>query len=275
MTSDEPARSEDEMIATNRAMWDERVPIHVGSDFYDVAGFKAGRVGLEAFEIDEVGDVTGLDLVHLQCHFGVDSLEWARRGARVAGLDFSEPAVSAGRRLAAEMGLDAEFVTADVYDAVAAFDGRTFDVVYTGLGALIWLPDLRRWAEVVDELLRPGGFLYLSEFHPVADILGDEDLTVEHSYFRTDPIRYDEPGTYADLEAATENNVTYEWMHPISEVLSVLLERGLALEMFHEHDHTLFPRWDFLDRLPGGTYRFPKGMPVPPLLYSLRARKPT
>jgi SAM-dependent methyltransferase len=171
------------------------------------------------------------------------------------------------------MGLDAEFVTADVYDAVAAFGGRTFDVVYTGLGALNWLPDLRRWAAVVDELLRPGGLLYLSEFHPVADILGDEDLVVEYSYFRTDPIRYDEPGTYTDPEAATEHNVTYEWMHPLSEVMSVLLDRGLVLEMFHEHDHTLFARWDFLERLPDGKYRLPEGMPVPPLMYSLRARK--
>jgi SAM-dependent methyltransferase len=271
--SAENTPSEGEMIATNRAMWDERVPIHVASAFYDVAGFKAGRVGLEAFEIEEVGDVTGLDLVHLQCHFGVDTLEWARRGARVAGLDFSEPAVLAARRLAAEMGLDAEFVTADVYDAVASFGGRTFDVVYTGLGALNWLPDLRRWAAVVDELLRPGGLLYLSEFHPVADILGDEDLVVEYSYFRTDPIRYDEPGTYTDPEAATEHNVTYEWMHPLSEVMSVLLDRGLVLEMFHEHDHTLFARWDFLERLPDGKYRLPEGMPVPPLMYSLRARK--
>ena len=262
------------MIALNRAMWDEVVPIHVASEFYDVAGFKSGRVGVEAFELAEMGDVSGLELVHLQCHFGIDTLEWARRGAGVVGLDFSEAAVAAARRLAADMGIDAEFVAADVYRSVEALGHRTFDVVYTGLGALIWLPDLVRWARVVDDLLRPGGFLYLSEFHPVADILGDDDLTVEHSYFRKEPMRWDEPGTYADLAAPTEHTVTYEWVHPLAEVVTALLDRGLVLEMLHEHDHTLYPRWDFLEKRSDGTYRLPEHMPVPPLMYSLRARKP-
>lgn len=265
--------TEGEMLAANRAMWDERVSIHVNSDFYDVAGFKGGRVGVRPFEVEEMGEVAGLDLVHLQCHFGIDTIEWARRGARVTGLDFSAPAIAAAARMAADMGIDARFVTADLYDAVAALEASTFDVVYTGLGALLWLPDMVRWAQVVHALLRPGGFLYLSEFHPVADILGDDDLTVTLSYFTNQPIRWDEPGTYTDPDVATERNLSYEWIHPLSEVVTALLDRGLVLEMLHEHDHTLFARWPFLEGRADGSYHLPAGMPVPPLMYSLRARK--
>jgi 2-polyprenyl-3-methyl-5-hydroxy-6-metoxy-1,4-benzoquinol methylase len=126
----------EEWLETNRANWDERVPIHVGGEFYDVEGLKVGQERLRPFELDEVGDVAGKDLVHLQCHFGIDTLSWARRGARVVGLDFSGPAVEAARKLAAELNLDATFVESDVYDAASALDGRTFDVVYTGLGVL-------------------------------------------------------------------------------------------------------------------------------------------
>ena len=173
----------EEWTETNRASWDERVPIHVSGEFYDVAGFKAGEERLRPFEIEEVGYVAGKDLLHLQCHFGVDTLGWARRGARVVGLDFSAPAIEAASALGTELGLDAEFVRSDVYDAVNALGGRRFDIVYTGLGAINWLPDIGRWAETVAALVRPGGFLYLAEFHPITNVFGDEDLTVEHGYF--------------------------------------------------------------------------------------------
>ena len=175
----------DEWREANRANWDERVPIHVSGEFYDVASFKGGQERLQPFEIDEVGDVSGKELLHLQCHFGIDTLSWACRGARVTGLDFSAPAVVAARGLASDMGLEATFVQSDVYDAVDATGGLSFDIVYTGRGAIIWLPDMGRWAEVVADLLEPGGFLYLTEFHPFTDIFGDEDLSVEYDYFHS------------------------------------------------------------------------------------------
>jgi SAM-dependent methyltransferase len=259
------------MSDLNRAWWDERVPLHVASDFYDVEGFKAGASTLRPFELEEVGDVSGRSLVHLQCHFGLDTLSWARLGARVTGLDFSASAVEAARAVAADTGLDAGFVAASVYDAPAALGDRRFDVVYTGLGALNWLPDLQGWAEVVARLVAPGGFLYLSEFHPIADVFGDQDLTIEHDYFQTDPLLFDDPGTYADLEAQTDHNRTEEWVHPLGEVVSALIAAGLTIELLHEHDHTLFPRWPFLEK-DGDTYRFPAGQPRLPLMYSLRAR---
>jgi SAM-dependent methyltransferase len=264
----------EEWLETNRANWDERVPIHVAGEFYDVEGFRAGHERLRPFEIAEVGDVAGKDLVHLQCHFGIDTLSWARRGARVVGLDFSGPAVEAARGLAAELGLDATFVESDVYDAVGSLGGRTFDVVYTGLGALNWLPDIGRWAGVVADLLRPGGFLYLAEFHPFSRVFGDEDLTVTYDYFQDAPEVWDEPGTYADLGAETVNNRTYEWLHTLGDVLNAVVDAGLTLESLHEHDYTLFPQWPFLKKSGFDTYRLPEGTPSLPLMYSLRARKP-
>ena len=264
----------DEYLETNRASWDERVPIHAEGEFYDVASFKAGQERLRPFELREVGDVSGKDLVQLQCHFGIDTLSWARHGARVVGLDFSGPAVEQASRLAAELGLDAEFVQADVYEAVAALGDRDFDVVYTGLGAINWLPDIRRWAGVAAALVRPGGFLYLAEFHPFTEVFGDEDLAVTHDYFHSaEPEVWDEPGTYADFEAETVHNTTYEWKHTIGDVVSAVVEAGLVLELLHEHDYTLFPRWPFLEKSGFDTYRLPEGTPRLPLMYSLLARK--
>jgi SAM-dependent methyltransferase len=261
----------------NRDWWEERVPIHVGSDFYALGEFLADPTAssLRPFELEEVGDVTGRNLVHLQCHFGQDTLSWARRGANVTGLDFSPAAVAAATDAAARAGLAdrARFVVADVYDAVEALDHRMFDVVYTGLGALTWLPDVPRWAEVVAALVAPGGFLYLAEFHPLASVLGDE-LTVEYPYFHEAPMVWDDPGSYADLAAKTTANRTHEWNHGLGEVVSAVIDAGLVVEHLHEFDYTLFPRWPFLVRDDTGAYRMPADRPSLPLMYTLRAKNP-
>ncbi len=190
--------------------------------------------------MDELGPVDGLDLVHLQCHFGLDTLAWARRGARVTGLDFSGEAVAAARRVAAEAGLDAEFVEADVHDARGALGGRSFDIAYTGFGALIWLPDLAGWAELVRDLLRPGGRLYLAEFHPITHVFGWQARTIEHGYFDRGPFRWDDEGTYTDTDegARFEHTASVEWQHTLGDVLSAVLGAGLVVELFHEHDFT-------------------------------------
>jgi SAM-dependent methyltransferase len=267
----------------NRAWWDERVPIHVGSTFYDVEGFRAGGSSLRPFESEEVGDVAGKRLAHLQCHFGLDTLSWARSGASVVGLDFSPPAVEAGTNLADEMGLDARFVRANLYDAVEALRGERFDVVYTGLGALNWLPDLPRWGSIVAELLKPGGMLYLAEFHPFTWVFGDDTLEIEYGYFH-DPegesFDDDEQGSYADMTIPTRNNATVEWAHTMSDVVNAVLGAGLQIELLSEHDYTLFPRFNHLEldteTLGAGViYRQPAGTPHLPLMYSLRARAQT
>jgi SAM-dependent methyltransferase len=258
----------------NRAWWDERVPVHVASRFYDVEGFKAGRDTLCPFEVAEVADVTGRSLVHLHCHLGLDTLSWARRGARVTGLDFSPPAVAAARRLAAEIAIDAEFVEADVFDAPGALGGRRFDTVYTGRGALNWLPDLDRWASVAAGLVAPGGFLYLSEFHPVTMAMADDDLSFEWSYFDDTGHRWDDASTYTDGAAELTDTVTWEWLHGLGDIVSALINAGLHIELLHEHDFTLYPRWPWLERHDDGTYRFPADRPTIPLMFSVRARRP-
>jgi SAM-dependent methyltransferase len=215
----------------NRALWDERVPIHTAGEFYDVPGFLAGGSRLLPFELEELGEVEGATLVHPQCHFGLDTLSWARRGARVTGLDFSAPAIEAARKIAARAQIEAEFVQADAYEASSALGGRRFDVVYTGRGAINWLPDIDRWAEVMASLLAPGGRFYMSELHPFTDVFADEQLSVERSYFERGPWLWDEPGTYADPTAQTTHNRTVEWVHGIGDVVSALARAGPAVEL--------------------------------------------
>jgi SAM-dependent methyltransferase len=265
----------DDWLDINRAMWDERVPIHVGSDFYDVRSFLAGESTLRDFEVTEMGEVAGCTLVHPQCHFGLDTLSWARLGARVTGLDFSPPAVQAAKDIAARAGIAARFVQTNVYDALQALGGRQFDVVYTGLGAIIWLPDIERWAHTMMSLLTPGGRFYLAEFHPLTSVFADESLDLAQSYFDRGPHTYDEPGTYADLDAPTEHNRSIEWAWTLGDVISAVTSAGLKLEFLHEHDYTLFPRWPFLEHDERGRYRLPAHIPSLPLMFSLRAIRPT
>jgi SAM-dependent methyltransferase len=266
---------EHDWYAANREFWDERAPLHAAGEFYGLEDFLADpeATTLRPFEIAEVGDVAGRTLVHPQCHFGMDSLSWARRGADVAGIDISPAAVAAAEDAADRAGLDATFLLGNVYDAVEIVGGRTFDIVYTGLGALNWLPDVGRWAGVMAALTAPGGMLYLAEFHPVHGIFGDDDLTVTYPYFQAEPFVWDEPGSYADLTADTSNNRTIEWAHGLGEVVSAVIDAGFTVELLHEFDYTLFPRWPFLVKHGRDAYRLPEGTPSLPLMYSLRARR--
>ncbi|NUO97074.1 MAG: methyltransferase domain-containing protein [Nonomuraea sp.] len=260
-------------LEINKANWNARVPVHVASAFYDVEGFKRGGDPLRPFELEEVGDVAGRRLVHLQCHFGLDTLAWARRGAEVTGLDLSDAAIVQAGAIAAECGIPARFVAADVYDAPRALGGETYDVVYTGLGALVWLPDLTRWAETAAALLKPGGFLYVAEFHPFADILDDETGTVvTHDYFAPGPHVWEDLHSYAG-DGVLDHPTSVQFQHGIGAVVSAVTAAGLRLEFLHEHDHTLFRRFATLAR-EGSAYRVQEGSPRIPLMYSLRASMP-
>jgi SAM-dependent methyltransferase len=208
---------------------------------------------------------------------GLDTLSWARHGAaRVVGLDFSEPAVDVARSLAADLGLGqdrAAFVAADVYDAVEAVPDPAYDIVYTGVGALCWLPDIRRWAETAASLVAPGGFLYLAEFHPFTDVLDDETGSrIVRDYFDRDAQVYDIPGTYGSDSTDTVNNRSVEWQHPVGEVVTALAAAGLRIEFLHEHDVSLFRRFETFEAQ-GGYYGFPAGRPRIPLMYSLKATR--
>lgn len=265
-----------EKVETNRQHWDERVPINAASSFYDLDGFRAGAEDIDRFQLDELGDVTGLDLVHLQCHIGLDTLSWARRGARVAGVDFSAPATETATGLAVELGLGqrARFVAADVYDAADALGMNSFDVVYTGNGALMWLPDIERWARTAADLLRPGGRLYLAEFHPLTGVLDDErGTTAALDYFARGARTYDSPGSYADWEAETTHNTATEWHHTLGDVISAVAGAGLRIEFVHEHDTIPFQRYAALVA-DGDRLRYPDGSARLPLMYSLAASAP-
>jgi len=224
----------------NRARWDESVPIHVASKGYDVEGFLRGEKTLHPVEMEEVGDVVGKTLLHLQCHFGMDTLNWARLGARVTGLDFSRPAVEQARELATRIGIhDATFVQSNVYDAVTALEGRQYDIVYTGIGALCWLPDIKAWAQIVAACLKPGGFLFVYEGHPMLWALDqdrtDGQLIVISPYFETEePSPWDGDTTYVD-GPPLKNTREYEWNHGLGEIVTALIEAGLQLEFLHEH----------------------------------------
>lgn len=266
-------------VAANRAWWDERAPAHAASAFYDLAGFASGDAPdrLRPFEGDELGvDPAGLDLLHLQCHVGTDTLSWARRGARVVGLDFSAPALDTARSLAAAAGLDAEFVHADVHDAVAALGGRTFDVVYTGVGALTWLPDIDRWAEVAAALVRPGGVLYVVEIHPFlwpfAD--GTDEPVIAYPYFGA-LVSDDAAGSYTDGDLATVHNTVHERNWGFGPVITAVVRAGLTVELVAEHDVGVQQVWPFMQRVDDGRglWGMPPGRPSLPLLWSARARR--
>jgi 2-polyprenyl-3-methyl-5-hydroxy-6-metoxy-1,4-benzoquinol methylase len=259
---------------TNRRMWDERVPAHAASDDYDLDAVLGGLDKLRPWEDAELGSLAGLDLVHLQCHIGTDTVALARRGARTVGLDFSAPALAVAADLAERCGLTIEWVESDVYDARSALAGRTFDVVYTGIGALGWLPDLGSWARVAAGLLRPNGVLYVTELHPMWVALGDDGRTIREHAFDADFQLWDGDvqGSYAAPDAVFEHTASWERLHTISDVLTAVLDAGLRIELFHEFDTTPSPT-PWLVRGDDGLYRFPDGMYRFPLSYSLRARR--
>lgn len=258
-------------------MWDERVALHLDSEFYDVEGFKAGRPALLPHEVDELGPLDGLSVLHLQCHFGLDTLDLARLHPTtlVTGVDFSAPAVAAANHLAKELRLEdrARFVLGEVYQAADVVGDQRFDVVYTGKGALPWLPDLDRWAAVVAGLLTPGGYLYFTELHPVAEVLDETRPLPVRDYFATEPSVREVTGSYAVPEASTANNTCYQWQHPIARVIGALLGAGLQLEMFHEWDFALDNLHRWLVRGHDRRWRWPAGAGTLPLLYSVKALK--
>jgi SAM-dependent methyltransferase len=268
-----------EHMETNRRHWDECVPIHVASEMYDVASFKAGKSKLKPIELAELGDVRGKTLLHLQCHFGLDTLSWARHeGAIVTGIDYSGPAIAAARALAAECGIDARFIVTPIYDLPDVLDGQ-FDIVFTSYGALNWLPDIDRWAQVAAHFVKPGGTFYVAEFHPIVSIFDDApgvtDLRVLYPYFQAEePLRWDDDGTYADMTAKLQHRTTYEWPHPTSEVLTALIDAGLRIEFFHEFPITCHEQLPIMEPIDDKMSRLSKHDGSLPLMYSIKATKP-
>ncbi len=269
-------------LSANLANWDERVAGHTAEDGYEsyrlLAVQPAYVTDVVAFDAEQIGSVDGLTLLHSQCHIGTDTLSWANLGASVTGLDFSSEAIGAARALAERMGVDASFVHTSVDDAPSHI-GAQFDVVYTSVGAICWLPDIVRWGQIMAGFVRPGGTFYIRDSHPLLmacdDRRGDDQLVIAHPYFGDgDALFYgEEPESYAGT-ATLENTQSYEWSHPISEVMNALIGAGLVIEAFDEHRHLDWKFFPWMEAhgerfvLPGERSRHL------PLQFSIRAKKP-
>jgi len=265
-------------FAINKARWDEVVEIHARSPFYRVAQFLAGEDVRYPIEQAEVGPVTGKRVVHLQCHFGLDTLCLARQGAIATGLDFAPSAIAKARDLSRRSGLPARFVEGNVYDAPQLIPER-FDLVYVTWGAICWLPDIAGWARVVAQMLAPGGYLYLLEAHPFALALDqaatEAPILPAFDYFQgAAPLVFTEDGTYADLKAEIRHRESHEWNHPLSSILNALGAAGLVLDWLHEHDSLAWPLFKCLEEGPDRMFRMPAGRPRLPLSFSLKAIRP-
>jgi len=284
--TDEPVEGGDSMegyVEANRGLWDAWTRLNLQSELYDVEGFVAGR-GRDLYAIDRAGpgDVRGKSLLHLQCHFGMDTIRWARHGATVTGVDFSPEAIAAARALATRMGVAATFVESDVYALPERLDGK-FDVVFTSHGVLGWLPDLDRWARVVAHFLAPGGIFYIVEAHPFLQIFDDRraepGLQLLYPYFHgPEPIREEHAGCYAEPDAPIRS-VEHFWLHSMSEIIGSLLRAGLRIETFEEYPYLGWRFFPWMERGHDGWWRLPEHAGLPtgpgslPLMFSLTARR--
>lgn len=261
-------------VDINRRNWDERAAIHARD--YNLDRFRAGEDALHAIEAAELGDIGGKRVLHLQCHIGPDTLSLVRRGATVTGLDFSSAALNVARRLSDETGLKADFVEGTVYQAPDLTPGP-FDLVFTTWGTICWLPDVRKWAEVVASVLKPGGELYFADAHPGFNVLEEDAGRFVATYdFQTppgQPLHFADETTYTGDPTIISHKMTREWIHSLSAVLGGLIDAGLTITMFREHE--LLP-WQGLKSLVPASermWRLPDGAPRVPLSYSVRAKK--
>jgi SAM-dependent methyltransferase len=266
-------------MEANRRHWDELARLHPSTDFYRfyTDRLRSGGTSLHHFEIEQVGDVSGKTLLHLQSHIGTESVSWARLGAEVTAADFSADALAQVRQLAAELGVAVRCVESNLYDLPDVLTDR-FDVVYTSWGVVGWLPDLAEWGRIVAGFLRPGGIFYIAEFHPVMWLLDETSdvLSLRYSYFQDEPFFDDADGSYADPEARLEHRETYGFEYPLGKVVTALIRAGLRMEFLHEYpgcgpkllpmlvpDESTDERWHVL----------PPDLPQLPLSFTLRARK--
>jgi SAM-dependent methyltransferase len=273
----------DDWLALNLANWNERVPIHLNAPrlHYKLDALKAGTEELDPIAREALGPVDGLRVLHLQCHFGADTLTIAQHGATAIGLDFSPPAITAARALAAELGLAdrARFVEANVYDAEAAIgEPGSFDRVFVSWGALCWLPDIAAWARVVASFLKPNGYLALADAHPVIYVFDDMNATPDGRpgwyapYLGRRPLLEDRPEDYANPSELLKNSRTVEFLHPLSDVIMALINAGLRIERLQEHDSIVWQPFAQLQKRGPHEHVWPD-KPWLPLSYSLRASK--
>lgn len=254
-------------ININKAAWDRKVDIHYQSDFYDVKGFIAGNCSLNTIELDLLENVKGKKILHLQCHFGQDSISLARKGAIVTGVDFSTVAIEKAKELAIETNVDINFICSNIYDVNKHID-EEFDIVFTSYGTICWLPDLSAWANIISHYLKPNGKFVFADFHPVVWMFDDEFKHIKYCYFKSDPVIEIEEGTYAEKNAEIkQENIT--WNHGIGEVLNGLIAAGIQIQQVKEYDYSPYNCFNETIEVNPSQYRIKHLKNKIPMVYSV------
>lgn len=258
-------------LSINKKSWNNRVDTHVQSDFYDMEGFLKGNTSLKTIELGLLGDISGQSVLHLQCHFGQDTISLARMGAKATGVDLSDKAIEKAGALAAKCEADASFVCCDIYDLPNHLNEQ-FDIVFTSYGTIGWLPDVDKWAEVISTFLKPGGRLVFVEFHPFVWMYDDDFQKIHYNYFNTGPILEEESGTYADRDASIQQDYVM-WNHSISEVVKSLLNNGLTISAMDEYDYSPYNCFNHTVEFETGKFRIQHLGDKIPMVYAIEAKK--
>lgn len=264
--------SHENYLEINRKGWNQRTAIHVGSKFYDVDSFKAGQCTLPEIDLQDVGDVAGKSMLHLQCHFGLDTMSWARRGADVTGIDLSDEAIGYAQKLSKELNIPAHFINADVFSLPDHLEGQ-FDLVYTSWGVVGWLPELKTWGKVINHFLKPGGSFHLVEFHPMVYLFDNTGATIVDDYFNVRTYEDEVQGSYTDGDDRTVIK-DVSWAHSMADIINALLEQGLQLEFIREYPYQPYNcRENMVEQAPNEWVFEALGTKIPYSL-SIKATKP-
>jgi len=258
---------------TNRLTWNEKVRVHSESAMYDLKEFKKGKTSLQPYEIKALGDLKGKSLLHLQCHFGQDTLSWSRLGAKTVGIDISDKAIVLAKQLNSELNLDAEFVCCNVLDT-SQHVSEKFDIVFTSYGVIGWLPNLKPWAQMIAERLKPGGVFYIVEFHPIAWMFDYTKEKPEMAYhYSQDEVIYEEyQGTYSDTDSEKPSEIVskeYGWNHGLSEVINALVAAGLKIDYLNEYDESPYDVFPNLIKTESDMYKLKNQLY--PLIFEVKA----
>lgn len=266
----------DAFFKANKDRWNERVAINAQSKYYDLENFLKGKTSLFPIEQKELVDVSGKKLLHLQCHFGMDTLSWTRKGAIVTGVDFSSEAIKLANELKDQLNLKAKFIEANIYDLPEILDDK-FDVVFTSYGVLCWLPDIKKWGEIISHFLKPGGIFYIIESHPFGFLIDEEykdRFQTGYPYFNEGKaLKFEDESNPIDPNKKLENKISFEWIHPLSSIINSLIEVNLEIEYMHEYPYCFFPIHSNMKKGKDNYYHFQNELFNVPMMFSLKAKK--
>ena len=254
-----------EHIKINQESWDKRTKIHVSSDFYDVKGFVSGSSSLTEIELSELGNVSEKKLLHLQCHFGLDTLSWAREGAIVTGVDLSPVAIEKANEIKNQVKLQANFICSDVYEFGKGVQPN-FDIAFTSYGTICWLPHLDNWAKTIANSIKPNGIFYMADFHPI------HDLVSGYAYFHSSTPNIEQEGTYTE-NCDGKKSTLITWAHPISEILNSLIKAGIKIDHLNEYPFSPYNCFDGLEEREKGRFYLAKSGNDVPLIYTIKGTK--